>query len=241
MPAEISAGRALFKWRSLTPVPVLILVGWLLWRDRHDPSALPATAFLSAGLVLALLGQALRARVLGQVPEGTSGQGNALEAVVLNTAGPYARVRNPLYLGNLLIVSGLLLAAWDAGAAAVILAFFFGQYFFIIRAEEAFLRERFGTVFDTYCRQVPRWVPRLTPATLEPLSTRFDWRRALRKEHNPFTAWASGMLLLAGWHLAVRDTDCSSALLPALVAAEVALLAAFAAVKGWKHGWFKRG
>jgi len=235
----IAIGQVLFRWRSLTPVPVIILLAGVLWLERarwSDGDGTRAIAFFAAGLIVALLGQALRAWVLGQVPEGTSGQGFSLEASTLNTNGPYARVRNPLYVGNLGIVVGLLLMTQSLLAAAIALVFFFGQYHFIIRAEEQFLRGQFAERFDEFCSKVPRWLPRLTPANDLPLSHRFDWRRALKKEHNPFTAWATGAVALWAFQLWMRDPQALRALLPVLIGGEAALLVAFALVKAWKKG-----
>ncbi|MGI5861849.1 MAG: methyltransferase family protein [Myxococcales bacterium] len=243
MTTTLRLGRLLFHWRSITPVPVIAGILALLWFERNELATGRLEVLLAldvAGLLLAIAGQALRAWVLGQVPEGTSGQGNTLEASTLNTTGPYARVRNPLYVGNLLIVVGLLLMTQSLVAAALALAFFFGQYHFIIRAEEQFLRERFAKRFEAFYRSVPRWLPRLKPATDLPLSHRFAWRRSLRKEHNPFAAWMSGAVLLAGWQLWMRDAAGFYAVLPGLVAAEAALLSFYLVVKGWKRGWFLR-
>ncbi len=240
-PSQLTTGRALFKWRSFTPVPMILFVGWLLWRARGTgPGPAVQWALDALGIAVALAGQALRGYVLGQVPEGTSGQGNKLEASTLNTAGPYARVRNPLYVGNALIVMGLLALAQEPVAAALTLAFFFGQYWFIIRAEENFLRGLFHERFDDYCRQVPRWIPRLTPANPEKLSTRFDWRRALRKEHNPCAAWLTGALALIGFQLAFRDEAAFRVALPTLLCAQAVVAVLFVGVKGWKHQWWGR-
>jgi protein-S-isoprenylcysteine O-methyltransferase Ste14 len=233
-------GRTLFRFRSLTPVPVVFLLAWLLWRSRGVPSPLDGSVVWLLGPLVCLVGQALRFYVLGLVPEGTSGQGNVIEAAVLNTKGPYAYVRNPLYVGNLLIVVGLLIVAHDPWVAAVALAFFFGEYFFIIRAEEAFLRNKFGATFDAWCNEVRRWVPRLSPAAggqLRPGG--FDWKRALKKEHNPFMAWGSATLGLWAWN-AYAQNALTPTLLGTLVGLEVALALFFVGVKGWKHRWFVR-
>src|SRR5206468_4064932 len=101
------AGRLLFRWRSFTPVPLVLLAVPLLWRNRGPVSPL----WLASGLLLCLLGQALREWTLGQVPDGTSGQNEKLIATSLNTGGPYDLMRNPLYLGNLGITLGLCLVA----------------------------------------------------------------------------------------------------------------------------------
>ncbi len=232
MSATAKLGTTLFRWRSLTPIPVLLLIAWLLYRSRGHETPL---ALVAAGVLVSLLGQALRFYTLGLVQDGTSGQDDVLEAKALNTRGPYARVRNPLYVGNLLICVGLMLTANDLLAAAVGLAFFFGEYFFIIRAEEDFLRAQHGERYEQYLREVPRWVPRLNPAYPGRLGDRFDWRRALKKEHNPFTAWSLGILALLAWERLARGAAFQSLWPFAAIAAGI--LVFFAAVKTWKRGW----
>jgi protein-S-isoprenylcysteine O-methyltransferase Ste14 len=235
-------GQTLFRFRSFTPVPVLALMGWLLFRSRGEygpGGALTDAVFDQAGLLLALLGQALRFYVLGWVPEGTSGQGNRLEASVLNMRGPYAYVRNPLYVGNLLICLGLMLIAHDVWVYAVGLGFFFGEYFFIIRAEENFLRDKFGVAFDDYCAKVPRWMPRSSPAFGGRLRDGgFDVKRALKKEHNPFAAWATGAIALLLWEHWARGA-LTQPFWISMAVLEGAVLVSFVSVKTWKRGWLR--
>ena len=211
---------------------MIALIAFLLYRHV-------STALLIPGVLLALAGQALRFYTLGQVQDGTSGQDDVLEAKQLNTRGPYAHVRNPLYVGNLFICAGLMLVAGNAIAAAVGLAFFFGEYFFIIRAEEEFLTAQFSETYRAYQRDVPRWLPRLTPAQQGKLRAgRFDWRRALKKEHNPFTAWTLGILALLAWERIAAGSALQT--LWPLGAAAFGVLVFFAAVKTWKRGWLAR-
>jgi protein-S-isoprenylcysteine O-methyltransferase Ste14 len=224
--ATLRLGQVLFRYRSFTPLPVLAVLAWLLWRARGAQGPVWLDAL---GLCVSLLGEAVRFYTVSQVPDGTSGQDDVLEAKVLNTKGPYARLRNPLYAGNLLICVGLMILAKDPAVAAVGLAFFFGEYFFIIRAEEDFLRAQFGSAYDAYTREVPRWFPRLTPASGGALG-RVDWRRGLKKEHNPVAAWSLGALALLAWQ--------SQRLMP-WAAAAAAVLLAFAAIKAWKRGWLR--
>ena len=236
----LSLGRALFRFRSVTPLPVLALLAWLLLGSRAVPG--PGGVILDglldwAGLLLCLTGEAVRLYVTGWVPDGTSGQNDRLEAVSLNTRGPYAWVRNPLYLGNLLLVLGLLCIAHDGWVYAVSLGFFFWQYFFIIRGEEDFLRTRFAFAFDDYCAKVPRWIPRMTPAFLGPLRPGdFDWRRALKKEHNPAAAWISAAVALLAWESVARH-GLEPLVLTTLGLIELLTLCAFVGIKRWKHGW----
>lgn len=237
----ISLGNVLFRFRSFTPVPVIALMGFLLWRSRgaDGPGGPEVDAALNvAGLVVAFLGQALRFYTLGVVLEGTSGQGNTLRADSLNTRGPYSFVRNPLYLGNLGIVLGLLLIAHDPWVYVVGLTFFFGEYFFIIRAEENFLRGRFGAAFEDFCRKVPRWIPRLTPAYAGLTEHRFDLPRAFKKEHNPFAAWAAGAIVLLGWEQYARG-ELTRTRLWALGVLFAAVAVLFVGIKAWKHHWFR--
>src|SRR5438552_692002 len=186
-------GRVLFRWRSFTPVLLVLAALPLIWRSRGRASPL----WLVAGLALCAAGQALRAWTLGQVPDGTSGQNEKLIAVSLNTGGPYDLTRNPLYLGNLAITLGLCLVAHSWLLLILAAALFALQYRAIIAAEEDFLREKFAADFDAYCSRVPRFWPRLGALrSVRP----WDWRRALRKEHNPAAAGSALIIVLT-------DTD----------------------------------
>jgi protein-S-isoprenylcysteine O-methyltransferase Ste14 len=221
------AGRLLFRWRSFTPVPLVALAVPLLWRNRGPASPL----WLAAGLLFCVLGQALRAWTLGQVPDGTSGQNEKLIAVSLNTGGPYDLTRNPLYLGNLGITLGLCLVAHSWILLAIAAALFAVQYRAIIAAEEDFLRSQFGAEFDAYRARVPRFWPRLGALRS---SRPWDWRRALRKEHNPAAAWIALIV-------ALKAADARLHPLWPYAAALALTLVAWLSIKGWKHRWLRGG
>jgi protein-S-isoprenylcysteine O-methyltransferase Ste14 len=219
------AGRVLFKWRSFTPLLLLGVAIPLLWRSRGPASPL----WIFAGLALCLGGQALRAWVLGQVPDGTSGQNEKLIALSLNTEGPYGLTRNPLYLGNLGITLGLCLIAHDIWLLCIAALLFALQYRAIIAAEEQFLRERFGPQYEVWSARVPRFWPRWADV---PGGRPWDFRRALRKEHNPAAAWIAVALVLVG------SDRLQGPLWPwAVSLAAVAL--AWLAAKAWKHRWLR--
>jgi protein-S-isoprenylcysteine O-methyltransferase Ste14 len=83
------------------------------------------------------------------------------------TSGPYAHVRNPLYLGTLLILFGFLLAAGHPIVVYGLLPFAliaFATYYVPKkeRVESERLRKRFGAEFDVYHAAVPGYLPRLT-------------------------------------------------------------------------------
>ncbi|HYR55284.1 MAG TPA: isoprenylcysteine carboxylmethyltransferase family protein [Myxococcaceae bacterium] len=240
--SRVSAiGQRLFRWRGWLPAPVIALLLWVVAGASASPGPGGAAvdgALKVLGVVFALAGESLRFFTLGQVPEGTSGQGYALEASALNTRGPYAYVRNPLYLGNLGICAGLLLVANNAWTYVIGLGFFSVEYFFIIRAEESFLREKYGQRFEEYASSVPRWLPRLAPVNAGRLRSTFDWARALKKEHNPFALWASAMLLLLVWQSHRRGLLTPS-VLTVLLSLEAVVLIVFATTKAFKRGWFR--
>jgi protein-S-isoprenylcysteine O-methyltransferase Ste14 len=127
--------------------------------------ARPRPWSLLGGLVLGLLGEAIRIWASGHIEKTR----------VLATGGPYAHTRNPLYLGSTLMAAGIALASarpWAALAGAV---YFLAFYPSAIRGEAAFLANRFPDTFASWAREVPAFVPRLTPGG--PRASRFSWAR----------------------------------------------------------------
>ena len=122
-------------------------------------------ALLCAGIVLAVLGELLRIWAVGY--SGVTTRADHVTAPALVTAGPYACVRNPLYVGNFITALGFTLAfvsGMGAGPAValavVVLGVMVVTYAVIIPYEEAFLARTFGEPFAAYLRSVPRVVPR---------------------------------------------------------------------------------
>lgn len=116
--------------------------------------------------------------------------------------GPYAYVRNPLYLGTWLMAIGTAVAIENWWLAGTITVLFATLYHYIILDEETKLQRIFGAPYDSYCRLVPRFFPRLWPAnsTLlaqvnpEPTHHRYDWPLALSKQNK---AWEPHLTFLA--------------------------------------------
>jgi protein-S-isoprenylcysteine O-methyltransferase Ste14 len=75
--------------------------------------------------------------------------------------GPYALVRNPIYLAMLgmLLATGFAFSRWQALAAATVV-FLIGTEI-RIRSEETLLRATFGTQFEDYARRVPALFPHI--------------------------------------------------------------------------------
>ncbi|MGH6718139.1 MAG: methyltransferase family protein [Alphaproteobacteria bacterium] len=181
----VRQGTFLFRWRNYLPlllVPVAlaalsrqdILDRWL--GERWE------TAWNFLCLVVALAGLGVRVATVGFVPGGTSGRNTREQrAATLNTTGFYSIVRNPLYLGNMIVLAGLALAVKVWWFPAVALAVAVVYYRCIIAAEEAFLTQRFGEAYRTWMQRTPRLWPEARQWVAPALT--FSWRSALRREY----------------------------------------------------------
>jgi protein-S-isoprenylcysteine O-methyltransferase Ste14 len=151
------------------------------------------------GVGVALCGQTLRAAVIGYEYIRRGGKDGKAYADTLVTGGLFAHARNPLYVGNLVLLLGLLIIFNSPGAYLVVfpLAVFF--YAAIVAAEEAYLRERFGEPYEEYCRRVPRWIPDLRGLRETVSGLGFNWRRLVRKEYGSAYAWILAAVLLRVW------------------------------------------
>ncbi len=75
--------------------------------------------------------------------------------------GPYRFVRNPMYVGAIVSIAGAALfyqSLWLLGYTGIL---FLLSHCFVVFYEELTLRKTFGQEYETYCRQVNRWLPKL--------------------------------------------------------------------------------
>ena len=79
-------------------------------------------------------------------------------------AGPYKYVRNPMYIGALIVLFGFGLYLHSFSVLLLPFAVLLLVHLFVIFYEEPNLRNRFGLSYQDYCRRVNRWIPRLPPA-----------------------------------------------------------------------------
>ena len=129
----------------------------------------PSAASATVGLPIAIAGELLRCWAVGY--SGVTTRGDRVEAPALVTAGPYAYVRNPLYVGNFITALGFAIAftgknSFPAklGLIGGSLGVMAGVYGVIVPHEEEFLRSEFGEAFDAYCDRVPPFIPLAEPA-----------------------------------------------------------------------------
>ena len=147
--------------------------------------ARPRVWSVLVGATVATVGLLVRAVASGHVQKNEE----------LATGGPYAYVRNPLYLGSLVVAAGFALAARSAWIAAGAVLLFVAVYLPVIRSEEAYLRDKFQE-FSDYARHVPRLLPRLTAFAHK--SGSFSWKLYWQhREYNALIGAAAMIALLA--------------------------------------------
>ncbi|HEV8580977.1 MAG TPA: methyltransferase [Thermoanaerobaculia bacterium] len=195
----LAAGRFFFRYRDIC-FPLVFLAIALGTRARW-PLQSRACEMLTnaAGVAVALAGQVLRALVIGLAYIRRGGRNRRMHADDLVREGVFAHSRNPLYLGNLLGLFGLLLIHNSLPGYWVGLPFYLLAYGAIVAAEEDYLARRFGEEYLSYRRQVPRFLPRLTGLRATLTGMRFDWPRLLRKEYGTTFAGATAILALLLW------------------------------------------
>lgn len=128
------------------------------------------------------VGEVVRLAAVGHIGLPSRTRGDTVAALV--DTGPYARVRNPLYLGNLLLFAGLGVLLWPW--ALLLVPALAVEYHLIVRWEEANLRARLGEPYLAYLARVPRWAP-LGP----PRPGTWSAARALRSERSTLLAIAA--------------------------------------------------
>jgi len=146
------------------------------------------------GVAFILLGQIFRVSARGYKSEH-SGKG-----FILIQTGPYALVRNPMYLGILFIGLGIGMMLFNWGALVVFLSIFVIRYLLLIFKEEKKLKVLFPADYPLYKKKVPRLLPSiqmlLEKDVSEYLPLKFSW---LKKELGPILAVLLMTILVESW------------------------------------------
>ena len=169
-------GRMMFPFRLAIGLAITVLA--TAWIAPAPFFGSGHRALHALGLLVIFAGLALRAWGAGSAGFHTrSGQ---IEAPRLATAGPFAHVRNPIYLGSILLGIGMSLLIGDPIAFVFTALAFSTLYFGIVPAEEEFLQNHFGAEYHRYRECVPRFIPQLHPWQGRTKRT-FEWK-AIRGE-----------------------------------------------------------
>ena len=195
------AGSWLFRHRTALPLPIAAAI-LLIPAGQEDRGA----ELAAAGVSITILGEAIR--LWGVQHIGAISRTRSDRVGPLVDTGPFAYIRNPLYVGNILLWVGFAITArlaWLAPIALVLLAI---EYHFIVGWEEHLLIQKLGDDYRDYVTRVPRWLPtsyrgdnsagrnnEVAPkASVSAVA--FSWRETLFSERGTLIAMAAGYLLL---------------------------------------------
>jgi len=179
--------RALSTYRGFFYVPILGLLATIFYREWEEDFII-----WPLGIGIIITGFLIRlwaTKHIGRRMAWLKKKGKTLV-----TTGPYAIVRNPLYIGNILIVMGLSVLSELAWSIPFVFLYFFTLYHLVAIYEEKKLLERWGDEYRVYMNEVPRWMPGLK--NLHPNKPNgFSWRDALRSEFPSLLVILLGILI----------------------------------------------
>jgi protein-S-isoprenylcysteine O-methyltransferase Ste14 len=182
------AGGWLFRHRTSLPLPLIAAL--LLIPPPEDASP----SLLGAGALVVAVGELIRLWAVRHIGAISRTRSDRLGPMI--ASGPFAYVRNPLYVGNIFLWAGFSIAArlvWLAPIVVLLLAL---EYHAIVRWEEQLLTTRIGEPYARYIQDVPRWIPSFNASTQLTSPAVFSWRETLFSERGTLIAIGVGFLLL---------------------------------------------
>lgn len=166
---EVSILRRIARWR----IPLGFVFGAAaLWFARPTPRS------LQAGMLVALIGEAVRIWAAGHLEKGRE----------VTSSGPYRWTRHPLYLGSTIMGVGLAIASASVLVAALVLGYLAVTLTAAIRAEEAHLTEKFGAAYPAY-----------REGRVEQVARQFSLARAIRNREYRAVMGLLVALVLLWW------------------------------------------
>ncbi len=207
-PDSTKLGEWLFRHRTALPLPIAAAILGL-----RTGEAAPSVPLVAAGIAVTVAGELIRLWGVHHIGAISRTRSDRLGPLI--DRGPFALVRNPLYVGNILLWVGFALSArlvWLAPLAAVLLG---AEYHAIVRWEEQLLASRLGAAYRAYAARVPRWLPHVRGQTRvrpgsdpgdeatqgsdpgdETTQGAFSWKETLFSERGTLVAIAAGYTLL---------------------------------------------
>ena len=174
--------KILFKYRSYTPIPFLVVMFFFFRASELS---------LIVGFVVAVTGELIRfwgVSWAGSETRTTSGVGGSFLVI----SGPFAHVRNPLYIGNILMYVGLGIMSFSLFPYLQIVAllFFLFQYYLIVGEEEEFLAKKYGADYDEFRKNVPAFFPRISSYKNEKIvQPQVNFKKGLKSETRTLQAF----------------------------------------------------
>jgi protein-S-isoprenylcysteine O-methyltransferase Ste14 len=188
--ATTRVGGWLFRHRTSLPGPVALAIVLL-------PGSESASPFLvGAGVAITIVGELIRLWGVHHIGAISRTRSERLGPLV--ASGPFALIRNPLYVGNILLWVGFAIAARMLWLAPIVLVLLTLEYHAIVRWEETLLESRLGQAYRDYAARVPRWIPSFNRGDrgLRRATEGFSWTATLFSERGTLIAIAGGYLLL---------------------------------------------
>jgi protein-S-isoprenylcysteine O-methyltransferase Ste14 len=188
----VRLGGWLFRQRSWLPVPFALLL--ILLPGGSSP------ALWLTGSALVAAGEALRLWGVHHIGVISRTRSDRLGPLI--DSGPFAYIRNPLYVGNIALWVGFAVVDGQLWLVPVIVGLLAFEYHAIVRWEETLLEARLEDRYREYASRVPRWLPlrgRARPAQMQgvPSTAPFSWRQTLFSERGTLMAIALGFVLLS--------------------------------------------
>jgi protein-S-isoprenylcysteine O-methyltransferase Ste14 len=184
-------GGWLFRHRTWLPLPAALAILTL-----RIGEAAPSPFLAGIGVGVTTLGELIRLWGVHQIGAISRTRSERLGPLVLS--GPFALIRNPLYVGNLALWVGFALTARLVWLAPVIFVLLALEYHAIVRWEETLLESRLGQEYRDYAARVPRWIPSLNRGQrgLRRATEGFSWGTTFFSERGTVIAIAVGYTLL---------------------------------------------
>jgi protein-S-isoprenylcysteine O-methyltransferase Ste14 len=189
-----SIGKFFFKYRSYTPLPFLFAMILLMEPDICS---------ILSGFPLILLGEFIRIWAVSFAGSETRTTDN-VGGSNLVTQGPFSYVRNPLYIGNVLIYTGIGIMSFALFPYLQIVAFtyFTFQYYCIILNEEEYLKNTFSDKFLLYMRTVNRFVPSINKIPVNISSNlKFDLKSGFKSENRSFQSIIISIIIVILYYI----------------------------------------
>lgn len=193
----VRLGGWLFRHRTWLPLPLAAAV-------LAVPAESVAPRAAVGGVLLVAVGELTRLWSVRQIGVVSRTRSERLGPLV--STGPFALVRNPLYLGNLAIWAGFALSANLPWLALLVVVLVGLEYHAIVRWEETLLQATHGDTYRAYASRVPRWFPSAAvAATAGPASAAtasdarspaFSWRETFFSERGTLLAIGFGYAVL---------------------------------------------
>lgn len=208
-------GNWLFRWRSFLPLVITPFLPLAYIEFASNPPSYGYSLldwYTLCCLGISASGFIVRAVAIGFSRPGTSG-GNTKKqkAAMINTSGLYSLVRHPLYLGNGIIFTGVMLFIQVWWFVIIALLLFWIYYERIMYREEDFLIGKFGEAYLDWSIKTPAFFPR-TIRWQSPQRA-FSWRRLLKREYIGYFELISCFTILAYAKLFLRENSLSTDLI----------------------------